>query len=198
MTAEEFKKLKPEFASLNGEELLNAMEDYMLSQQRGDEIIKQIMPIWKTHTLRWLYYRRIPNLIMSNPRTDRWASNERCYECKRGVNMKVGFMFRDADGAWHMEHQCPHCKKDFIAESNTNISHKIYKALSAGSKLFWKFLDKLHLVRSSIHGRYDMFGDEWRYVLAVTYNMDTGETKTVFRQRKWWEHILIEKPRHNF
>lgn len=148
MTVEEFKKLKPEYEKVEGNQLWDAMEDYILSQQQGDEIIKLIMPIWKTHTLRWLHYRRIPSWIMSKP--------------------------------------------------NTNISHKLYKFGKRISKLFWILLDKLHLVRSSIIGRYDMFGDESRYVKSWVMNMKTGKMSKNLKKRKWWEYILIEKSFHNF
>ena len=55
MTTEEFKKLKPEYKDVEGDQLWNAMEDYYLQQQEGTEILKQIMPFWKTHTLEDLY-----------------------------------------------------------------------------------------------------------------------------------------------
>lgn len=198
MTAEEFKKIRPEYANVEGDQLWDAMTMHMLQQQQASEIIKQIKPIWKTHTLRWLYYRRIPNLVMGKPSTDKWVSDKRCSKCKWGVNMRMCWSFRDADDKWHSHSVCPHCNGEYVAEPNTNITHKLYKAWKWMSKLFWKMLDKLHLVRSSIHGRYDMFGDEQRYVAVFKLNFKTGKTTYEFKKRKWWEYMLIEKPFHNF
>lgn len=198
MTAEEFKKLKPEYKDVEGDQLWNAMEDYMLRQQEGSEIMKPIMPFWKTHTLRWLYYRRIPNFVMGKPSTHKYTSDKRCAECKKGVNARMGFIMTGEDGKQKYTSYCPHCGKEYREEPNTNYSHKLYKAGKKISKLFWLLLDKLHLVRSSISGRYDMFGDEARYVRSWGMNMETGEMSKTLKKRKWWEYIFIEKPFHNF
>jgi len=198
MTTEEFKKLKPEYKKVEGDQLWNAMEDYMLQQQSGSEIIKSIMPIWKTHTLRWLYYRRIPNLVMGNLKTDKYASVKRCNKCKLGVNARMEFIMIAEDGTRKCTTYCPHCGKEYKEEQNTNLSHRFYKSIKWISKLFWFILDKLHLVRSSIEGRYGMFGDEARYVKSWRYNKDWTTQKPLMKNRKWWEYILIEKSPHNF
>jgi hypothetical protein len=86
MTVEEFKKLKPESANLKGDDLLNAMEDYFISVQQGQEIMKPIMPLWKTHTLRWLFYRRLKNWGFSK------YSETRCKYCKDGRGTSLFFI----------------------------------------------------------------------------------------------------------
>jgi hypothetical protein len=83
MTVEEFKENNPNLAHLQGEDLLDAMTHSMLRQQQADQIIKQIKPIWKTHTLRWLFYRRKPNWVMGK---NGWASSKMCDKCKKGVD----------------------------------------------------------------------------------------------------------------
>ena len=179
----------PEYKNAVGDELYNAMEDYMLQQQSGDEIIKQIMPIWKTHTFRYLIYRR---LRMFSWETKSWKCTERCNKCKKGFNMSIAFF---GDESYTM---CPYCWKKCKKEPNTNFSHRLYKTLKLISKIFWDFLEIIHLVRSDFHGRYDMFGDESRYV--KTYEIDTKlmTTKYNLKNRKWWEYILVEKHTHNF
>ncbi len=198
MTAEEFKKLKPEYSSLEGDDLWDAMTMYVLSQQQASETIKTSLPFFKTHTLRWLYYRRIPNLVWGNYKTDKWISDKRCSKCKWGVNQRLVWSFRDANDVWHSQCKCPHCNEDYVAEPNTNISHKVYMLLKRISRTFWFILDWLHLVRSCMDSRYSMGGDESRYVSMFSMNMKTGEAKYILKKRKWWEYIFIEKPTHNF
>ena len=198
MTTEEFKKLKPEYKDVEGDQLWNAMEDYFLQQQSGNEILKQIMPLWKTHTLRWLYYRKTPNFSLGKISTDKYKSSKRCANCKNGVNTRMVFMMMQEDGTQKYSSYCPHCSKEYVEEENTNINHKLYKIGKKISKYFWMLLDKLHLVRSSISSRYDMFGDEYRYVRGWEMNMKTGKTTFSLKKRKWWEYIFIEKPQHNF
>jgi len=190
MTAEEFKILMPEYKNASGDELWNAMEDYMLRQQSGDEIIKQIMPIWKTHTFRYLIYRKLPNIIWE---TKSWKCIDRCDKCKKGFNMALTFFDRDEPYIL-----CPNCMNECKKEPNENFSYKLYKFYKLISKIFWKLLEIIHLVRSDFHGRYDMFGDESRYV--KNYEIDTNlmTTKYNLKKRKWWEYILIEKHTHNF
>ncbi len=197
MTAEEFKKLKPEYSSLEGDDLWDAMADYVLDQQQASETIKSSLPFFKTHTLRWIYYRRTPNLIMGNYKTDKWVSDKRCSKCKWGVDQRLTWSFRDENGDWHFTTKCPHCGEDYVAEPNTNITHAMYKIAKNISRSFWAALDYLHLVRSSISGRYEMSGDESRYVKKWML-FESGQTKYTLKKRKWWEYIFIEKPTHNF
>ena len=67
-----------------------------------------------------------------------------------------------------------------------------YKVGKWISKAFWLILDRLHLVRSSIHGRYEMCGDEMRYVRSWRLDMKTGVSTPELRKREWWQYILIE------
>jgi hypothetical protein len=175
MNVEEFRKLKPEYKDIKGDQLWDAMTDYMLRQQKESEIMKTIMPIWKTHTLRWLYYRKIPNLVMGKPSTDKRVSDKRCSKCKWGINAILAWSFRDANDNCRTTCKCPHCNEDYIAEPNTNFTHKLWKAGKWISGVFWLILDRLHLVRSSISSRYDTFGDETRYVKRWEMNIKTGE-----------------------
>lgn len=194
MDVEEFKKRKPEYKDIEGDQLWDAMTYDMLRQQQGSEIINQAMPIWKTHTLRWLHYRRTPNWTIGKPSTDKYISDKRCKACKWGVNLRVSWIIIAEDGTRSSCSYCPHCNKEYHEEPNTNFTHKLYKAAKWISKIFWIILDKLHLVRSTTSGRYEMFGDEQRYVESWQMNFETGETSKKFKKRKWWEYILIEKP----
>lgn len=194
MTIQEFKKLKPKYKDIDGNQLWDAMEDYMLQQQQESEILKVIMPIWKTHTFRWLFYRRVPNMLKQNYR----LADNRCKSCKKGVNSRFIISMRQEDGTWKSYCNCPHCNKEYIAEPNTNLSYKLWKYYEKIISLFWWILDKLHLVKSSVHGRYDMFGDEARYVKHWTYNKKDLYPTSLMKKRKWWEYILIEKSFHKF
>jgi hypothetical protein len=198
MTIEEFREIKPEYKNVEGDALWDALTEYMLGQQAADEILKTTMPIWKTHTLRWLYYRRVPNMPFRSYKKDKYASNTRCSSCKNGVSSRIGFLFRQEDGTQKYTSYCPHCKEEYQEEPNTNITHRLYVIGVWVSKLFWSILDGLHLVRSSFHGRYEMFGDESRYVKAWHLDTETCATTHILRNRKWWEHIFIEKSKHNF
>lgn len=142
--------------------------------------------------------RRIPNFVMGKPSTDKYTSDKRCKECKWGVNMRLVWMFTADDGTHQSHSNCPHCGKEYHEELNTNLTHKLYKTAKWISKKFWMVLDKLHLVRSTISGRYDMFGDEARYVQTWGINFEIGKTSYKLKKRVWWEYILIEKPFHNF
>ena len=98
MTTEEFKKLKPQYKDIEGDELWDAMTEYMLRQQEGSEIMKTAMPIWKTHTLRWLFYRKGLVWHMGTPDNNRWTSSKRCKACKKGVNHRIMFIRTDNKG----------------------------------------------------------------------------------------------------
>lgn len=195
MTIEEFKKIKPEYKDTEGEELWNAMENYLLKQQRSNEMLKNIMPLWKTHTLRWLFYRRVPNHVLYKPSVDKYSSNQRCKNCKWGVGSHM--MIADFSKRISTSY-CPHCHQELEKEPNKNLTHKLYNAYSYIVNLFWATLDKLHIVRSTSEGRYDMMGDEAKYVDHWLMNNNTGTVTPVLRKRKWWEYILIEKPNFNF
>lgn len=189
MTAEQFKQDNPQFANLEGEQLWNAIEQYQLTLRSGDEIIKQIQPFWKTHTLRWLFYRKVPNFVFENAK----YSDNRCSNCKEGVNMRIGMIIQGKCISY-----CPYCQKEYIPEPNTNLTYRIYQFRKILSKSFWFILDRLHLVRSSIHSRYEMFGDESRYVKSYRYDKDWNPLAPIMIKRKWYEYIFIEKPFHSF
>ncbi len=197
MTVDEFKELNPKHKDLEGDQLWNAMEDHMLRQQQGEAIIRQIMPIWKTHTFRWLFYRKVPNLIMGNPKYDKYNSSVRCKSCKWGVNARWGYMITAEDGTQRWTSFCPHCRKEYHEEPNTNFTYRIYLIGKWISNAFWTILDRLHLVRSSSFGRHEMFGDESIYVSMWSMNFKTGKTEAILKKRKWWEYILIENRKGN-
>lgn len=93
---------------------------------------------------------------------------------------------------------CPHCGNDLKKEKNTNLNHKLWGIGKNISILFWNFLDKIHLVRSQVSGRYDMIGDECKYVKHWTMNYEIGKMSFTPKKRKWWEYIFIERSRFNF
>lgn len=195
MTAEEFKKTNPHLSHLEGDALFNAMEDYWLKQNEANEIIKQIKPIWKTHTLRWLFYVRKKNLCFGK---NDWSASKICDKCRKGVSSFITWSTFSEDGKGKSHSYCPHCGKEMNRVDNDNVSHKLYKFTEKLKNWFWWVLDKSHIARYSIEGRYGMFGDEARYVKSWTVNMKSGEEKANFKKRKWWEYILIEQPYHNF
>lgn len=193
MTVEDFKKQNPNLSHLEGNSLWDAMEDSMLQQQSAEDVVKQIMPIWKTHTFRWLFYRRIKNRMSTPLKYDKWMAHSRCNHCKWGVNSHIVLLQKD--GAIHI---CPNCGKNYTKEPNTNFSHQVYLIGNRVVKMFWRILDNIHLIRSSVEGRYDTFGDESRYVLSTRYSNKWEFVSRTMRKRKWWEYILIERRRHNF
>lgn len=197
MTVEEFKKLKPEYKNIEGDELWDAMTLYMLRQQEGSEILKTTMPIWKTHTLRWLFYRKRSAWSLGYGKYDKWIASNRCSKCKWGVNQRIIWSFRDINNAWHSTSKCPHCNEEYVPEPNTNITYRLHKAYKRAVELFWYILDKIHLVRNSSTGRYGMGGDETRYIKSWEIK-STGEVIPHHKFRKWWEYIIIERPIHNF
>lgn len=187
MTKEEFKKLKPEYKDIEGDELWDAMTAYKLRLQEGEKILNTIKPFWKRYRLRWLFYGKLDNFVLGK---SRWAS-DRCKNCKKGVNSKIAIIDFETNTTKSF---CIHCSKEYIAEPNTNLDYRIYKIFKSIAKLFWNLLDFLHLVRSSHFGRYNMFGDESNYVSGWSFNYDnyTG-MHPLMKKRKWWEYIIIEK-----
>lgn len=135
------------------------------------------------YQLRWLFYRRIPNLKFGS---NSYKSDKRCSKCKGG-----------SDGLKWMFPQygivCPHCHKKLVEEPNASVKHRAWKLWTKSCKLFWNVLDWLHIVRSSIEGRYDIFGDEMHYVEGYTIDMESGKVTTKMKKRKWWEYIVIKK-----
>lgn len=196
MNAQEFKTIHPDKAHLEGNELWDAMEDAVLIDQNAEEIIRQIKPIWKTHTLRWLFYRRPSSIAFDFYGNDRYSSKERCVFCKKGIVSRWSFVIMDFSSkkpAQEFKH-CQHCSKVFTPEPNTNISHYLFLILRQIDHYFWKALSFIRLVRTSQMSRYDMFGDEGRYVDGYKFEHFTL-ISTIHSKRKWWEYILIVKPK---
>lgn len=139
------------------------------------------------YKLRWLFYRKIPNFQITKAR----YSPNRCSNCKKGVDGRIVFSSNNPYEQKILS-PCPHCNKEYIKELNINLDYKLYKIAKYISKLFWLLLDKLHLVRSSIEGRYDMFGDESCYIKSWIYNEETGKITYILKDRKWWQYIIIK------
>lgn len=186
MTTKDFKDKNPHLSHLEGNELWDAMEHYMLIEQYKQGVINKNLPFFKRYQLRWLFYRRIPNMSWGK---DNYTSSERCSKCKKGVSSSFGYIFQ---GKMFMH--CTHCGKDLQKEKNTNINHRIWVVCKLISDSFWTFLDKIHLVRSQVFGRYEMMGDEYKYVEYWNINLETGKTCFTLKKRKWFEYIFIEKP----
>ncbi len=192
MTVEEFKKLKPEYANTEGDQLWNAMEDYALTIQSGEEILRPTLPFWKTHTIRWLFYRKSKNWSYAK------YSETRCKHCKNGKGSQMMWSMTNSDGTRSMFHGCG---KPYEIEPNTNLDYRIYKIRMILYKwtieLFWIAMDKLHIVRISGNDRYGIFGDERRHVKSWNMSLNKPGMTPIFVKRKWWEYIFIEKPRLN-
>jgi len=179
MTVEEFKKKKPELAHLEGDMLLNAMEDYVLRQQEGYAITKIVLPFWKRYTFRWLFYRKTKNWSMQK---GDYTSPKRCAVCKRPTGMLWGI-----GGKLYCHGH------EYKEELNTSVKHRVWVIYCKISTIFWLSLDWLHIVRSTYDSRYGMFGDENQYVDHWTMNMETGEMKFILKKRKWWQYIFVER-----
>jgi len=184
MTTEEFKKLKPEHANLEGDALWDAMTHYQLRQQQGEEILKTILPFWKRYRLRWLFYRKRNGFYFPK------YSYERCENCKNGSAMgAIEMNF----GTGECKKKCLNCMKTFIGEPNTNWNYRVYLFKKAITKFIEVALNWLHILRKRQETRYGMFGDEDKHVKAWIYNTEANTSETCFKKRKWWEYILIEK-----
>jgi hypothetical protein len=181
MTVDDFKKEKPELAHLEGDMLLNAMEEYMLRQQDGYRITKVVLPFWKRYTFRWIYYRKTKNWVFG--KNDRSATN-RCTKCKKPVSSFMGM-----GGKMY----CPYGGHELKQEPNTNFDHKMYLIEQKIVNWLWLSLDWIHLVRYGHNERYGFFGDESAHVHHIEMNFETGKTKCVLKKRKWWQHIFVER-----
>lgn len=191
MTTEEYKILKPEHNHLEGDDLWDAMADYMIRQQVGQDVMKSAVPFFKRYQLRWLLYRKIPNMRWGK---NDYSSDKRCKSCKRGTGgIKIGWV---TNGVYSCS--CPHCGNELKEEKNINLNHRLWGIGKSISSYFWALLDKLHLVRSSSIGRYDMFGDEQKYVSSYTLDMTNCKMTPRYKKRKWWEYIFIERNQFNF
>lgn len=191
MTTDQYKAIKPEHKHLEGDELWNAMEDYMIRQKEGEEILRAIIPFWKRYTLRWLFYRKTPNFMISPG----WQSPARCKACKKGSNHKFAILDMSEGGGFVS--YCPKCNEKWEEEPNRNLNYLLYIRWSKLCKMFWNFLSYIRLIRSSIHGRYNMFGDESRYVKMFTLYLDGRKSGHKLKKRPWWQYVFIERPKLN-
>ena len=173
MTPEKFKKVYPEYSHLEGEQLLNTMENvYLWTKLRAK----------KKYQLRWLLYRNKPNFGFGK---NNFTATERCSKCKKGVAYWMTYMWGDK-----IISKCPHCREDLTREKNTSLVHFLWKK----KEIFWNLLDFLHLCRNTVGGRYEMGNEESYFVESQEFDEDWNHIKTNFRKRKWWEYIIIEKP----
>jgi len=182
MTVGEFKKAKPELAHLEGNDLLNAMEDYFLRLQDGYKLTKKVLPFWKRYTFRWLFYRKVKNWVFQK---SNYTASKRCSICKK----PTGMLFLLGGKMWCSGHE-------YKEEPNTSLAHRLWVIWNILSKSFWAALDWLHIVRSSIEGRYGMMGDEACYVKQWSMSWDTGKTTHTLKPRKWWQYIFVERKFH--
>lgn len=187
MSTDEFKKEKPEYAHLEGDELWDAMTMYMLTQQQGDSIILTTKPFWKRYKLRWLFYRKGRTGFMFGKND--FTANTRCAKCKKGVSSRTGFAMFGEDGKSKILFYCPHCHEELQDEPNRSLLHILYKLYRRSDSV----LDALHILRKHGESRYGIFGDESNYVHHFTYNIETGKQSVTMKKRKWFEYIFIKK-----
>lgn len=179
MTAEEFKLTYPHKAHLHGLDLIDAMEEALLHQQQGEEILKTILPFWKRYQLRWLFYRK-PNFAIFN---EEWQTDTVCKNCGQGTSSMLGFRGKIL---------CLGCHEELIKVPNKRLKYRLW--------LKWKVIDKKielilnypHILRKRNENRYGVFGDEGRYCYQ-TFKLDFSEMKNVHKPRKWFEYIFIKK-----
>lgn len=179
MTTQQFKEKYPEYSHLEGESLWNMMENTMLIEKRSDP---------KKYQLRWLFYRNKQNLTYGR---NNYTASEMCDKCKKGVSHYLSFMNFGGDNK--TVSVCPHCSQNMNTVPNTNLNHKLWKIYKKLEDSFWKILDYLHICRDTVGGRYDMFNDEYYFVKSTEYSSNWNFFKNNFRDRKWWEYIIIEK-----
>lgn len=173
MTLNKFKKKYSKYKDLEEQKLFSDMEQvYLVEKQRAK----------KQYQLRWLFYKRKPNFILGK---NNYTASERCSKCKKGVSTYL-FIWTPSKNIY----KCPHCAEDLVKEKNTSIKRKLWNYRN----VFWNLLDYLHICRYSATGRYDMLGDECYLVESREYDKDWNLIKINFKKRKWWEHIIIEKP----
>lgn len=183
MSVEEFKNDHPEYAHLEGDDLWDAMTQFKLMQQDGEEVLKQIEPFWKRYKLRYLFYKISGNLVFHK------YSGKRCIYCKKDYQGFM-FLFPGEGGKLFNYHSCG---KPLITEPDTSLKYRLWKAKMWGLEGFRRVMDFFHILRLPGNSRYGMFGEEARYVKYWVYNQDTGESRVVLKPRRWWEYLIIEK-----
>lgn len=172
MTPNEFKIKYPQYKDLEGDELWNIMELMFLHEQQKRN---------RKYQLRWLFYRNKANFLMGK---NNYTASERCSKCKKGVSFYMAIWWEGKNLS-----KCPHCSEDLVKEPNTSIFRKLY----IKKDIFWKVLDKLHICRNTIGGRYEWGNDEHYFITSSEYTSDWDFKQHNFRKRKWWEYIIIEK-----
>ena len=189
LSAEEFKRLNPEQKHLEGNELWDAMADYQFKVQQREKIILKTKPFFQRYQLRWLFYVRKQNIVFGN---NDYKSNKRCSLCKGGTG-GLRMIIMNMEDMKSSSSPCPHCGKELIEEPNTSFTHRLYKFYRSLLASLIYLLDYLHLVRYSVSGRYELFGDESMFVKSTKYDSDWNYVKTNFRKRKWWQYIFIPR-----
>jgi hypothetical protein len=184
MTVDEFKQDHPEYAHLDGDDLWDAMEQFKLIQQDGEEVLKQIKPFWKRYKFRYLFYRHGSSGLYF-----RKYSGERCIHCKKDYQGFI-FMFTDTEGRHVSYHSCGN---PLATEPDISLKYKLWRAKMWVLETFRQTLDVLHILRLPGNSRYGMFGDEARYVENWSYNIETGESTVNLKSRRWWEYLIIKQ-----
>lgn len=187
MTIQQFKKQHPEYAHLEGNQLWDTMENCMVKQQTGTQIIRSSAGFFKQYKLRKLfYYQLFPTTIFVQPN----ESSMRCTACKHGVSFRMIFINTDTD---EESSPCPYCKKHYVPEPNTNAGYKWYKVKRAFKKMVVNFLNYICILGSNTDGRYGIFGDERRYVKRWMIDSTTDKVSYALHERKWWEYIFVKR-----
>lgn len=178
MNAEEFKEAYPKLSHLEGMDLIDAMEDVLLHQQAGEEIIKTTFQFWKRYQLRWLFYRK-GQYGFTRPE---WQTSEVCQQCKRGANsmMMLG-----------REVFCISCGSPLVKVENKRIKYRLWLKWKIIDKWLEIALDKLHILRKRNESRYGIFGDESCYCYQ-TFKIDGSDFKNVHKPRRWFEYVFIK------
>lgn len=188
MTTQKFKQQHPELAHLEGNDLWNAMENALYTQKQGQAIINTIKPFWKHYQLRWLFYMPGKNMIWGRAG---YASSKRCNQCKKGCDGPRLIFLNAAENT--ITSPCPHCRKELVPESNTNLDHLLYSFWKRNVKRFRLMLDWLHILRKPGKDRYGSFGDESYYVKSRRFDNEWNFVKNIYRKRKWWEYLFIKR-----
>ena len=190
MTTEDFKRLKPEYKDIEGNELWDAMTNYMLQLQNGQEVLNTMKPFWKRYQLRWLFYVKKRNMIFGK---NGYTASKICYYCRKGVSMYMGFISFAENGESTYSASCPYCNERLRQVENTNLNHKLYKLYKWLTKGLVRLVEFTHIVKWDIEGRYGIFGDESMFVKSTHYDNDWNYLKTVYKKRRWWEYIFIPR-----
>lgn len=165
-------------------------EDAMLKEQSINEVLKHTLPFFKRYQLRWLFYRRFNSYMFGK---NDYTSDKRCSKCKKGCGgMKMGFMDMSDNGKFYMS--CPHCSENLVEEPNANLNHLLYTYYRILMKVSEVILNYLHILRKKGETRYDIFGDERKYV-SIYFRIEEDGAKVISTKlkRKWWEYIFIER-----